>query len=511
MEIKAQKNVEVFCCYARKDQSLLLELKTHLTPLQREGLITLWADVDINAGAEWEEEIHHHLNSAQIILLLISPDFIASEYCYSIEMQRAIERHERGEAQVIPVILRPVSWQRMPFGKFQALPTNAVPVTSGKWHSQDDAFYEVAEGIRGAVAERACKAEEERVRKAAEVEQARLAEAERARKAEEERIRRAEQARRAQEEKLAREEERVRLAEEEKHQLAQPQTSAQSGMSPPLSMQPAKQFTSSNQYASPYRRLAFPLVRFSLLVYKNSSLEKRVVWGFLSGAVVLIIVMVVVSMQSYNSPLQVKLRAATATAVAVNPYPSYLPGNGVLALYDPLSYPDHWDNHSYASYGTAYQFTQGAYHISQSKPGAFYPSDDTAASDYFSDFAFEVQMTITKGDCGGTMFRRAATTDTEYFFQVCQDRSYELYLYQNSGNNAQSLTGGASAAIHMGYNQSNVIAVVARGSSISLYVNSQQIGSANDATYNYGGIALCAVDYHNPTEVIYSNARAWSL
>lgn len=182
-----QKGVEVFCCYARKDQPLLLELKTHLTPLQREGLITLWADTDINAGIEWEEEIRRHLNSAQIILLLISPDFIASEYCYSVEMQRAIERHERGEAQVIPIILRPVDWQGMPFGKFQALPTNASPVTSGKWHHQDEAFYEVAKGIRDAVAERVRLAEEERVRKAAEAEQARLAEMERAKKIKESR------------------------------------------------------------------------------------------------------------------------------------------------------------------------------------------------------------------------------------------------------------------------------------------------------------------------------------
>ena len=74
-----RKSIEVFCCYARKDQQLLLDLKTFLSPLQREGLITLWTDIDINAGTEWEREIHRHLNTAQIILLLISPDFIASE------------------------------------------------------------------------------------------------------------------------------------------------------------------------------------------------------------------------------------------------------------------------------------------------------------------------------------------------------------------------------------------------------------------------------------------------
>src|SRR5438067_12626282 len=113
--------VEIFCCYARKDQELLQILKAHLMPLQRQGLITIWSDTDINAGEEWEEEIRQHLTTAQIILLLVSPDFMASEYCYSNEMQRAMERHSLGEAKVIPIILRPVYWQSAPIGKLQAL------------------------------------------------------------------------------------------------------------------------------------------------------------------------------------------------------------------------------------------------------------------------------------------------------------------------------------------------------------------------------------------------------
>ena len=143
--------VEIFCCYAREDQLLLRQLKTHLMSLQWQGLITLWADTDINAGWEWEKEIEKHLNTAQLILLLISPDFMASEYCYSKEMKRAVERHERGEARVIPVILRPVTWQEAPFGKLQALPTDAKPVKS--WLDPDAAFLDVAEGIREAVKE----------------------------------------------------------------------------------------------------------------------------------------------------------------------------------------------------------------------------------------------------------------------------------------------------------------------------------------------------------------------
>lgn len=91
--------LEVFCCYAREDQEMLVKLKKHLAPLVRQGKITIWSDVDLRAGTEWEKELHHHLESADIILLLISPDFMASDYCYSAEMERALVRHTKGSAR----------------------------------------------------------------------------------------------------------------------------------------------------------------------------------------------------------------------------------------------------------------------------------------------------------------------------------------------------------------------------------------------------------------------------
>src|SRR5216683_1299922 len=109
--------VKIFFCYAHEDEPLLNKLKTHLKPLQRQGLIDVWYDRDITAGSEWEREIDAQLDNAQIILLLISPDFMDSDYCYGIEMQRALERDQRGEARVIPVIVRPVYWQGEPLGK----------------------------------------------------------------------------------------------------------------------------------------------------------------------------------------------------------------------------------------------------------------------------------------------------------------------------------------------------------------------------------------------------------
>lgn len=142
--------VKIFFCYAREDEILLNKLKKHLIPLQREGLIELWYDRDISAGTEWEREININLNAAQIVLLLVSPDFIASDYCYSKEMKRALERNERREAKVIPIVLRPVYWQGV-LGKLQALPTDAKPITSQSWHDLDEAFFNVAEGIRKVV------------------------------------------------------------------------------------------------------------------------------------------------------------------------------------------------------------------------------------------------------------------------------------------------------------------------------------------------------------------------
>jgi hypothetical protein len=144
---------EIFFCYAREDEKLRIELEKQLNILKRQGFINFWHDREISAGTEWEREIDTHLNSAHIILLLVSPDFMVSDYCYSKEMTRAMERHEAGEACVIPVILRPVYWRGAPFGKLQALPTDGKPVASSHWHNLDEAFYDVAEGIRKAVEE----------------------------------------------------------------------------------------------------------------------------------------------------------------------------------------------------------------------------------------------------------------------------------------------------------------------------------------------------------------------
>ncbi len=141
--------LELFYSYSHKDEALRDQLDTQLKLLQRQGVIAPWHDRQISAGDEWKAEIEEHLNRADIILLLVSADFIASDFCWSNELTRALERQSRGEARVIPIILRDCDWHSAPFGKLQALPKDAKPIT--RWADRDEAFADVARGLRRAV------------------------------------------------------------------------------------------------------------------------------------------------------------------------------------------------------------------------------------------------------------------------------------------------------------------------------------------------------------------------
>ncbi len=138
--------LSVFISYAHEDEPLRQQLEAHLSLLRRQGWIADWHDRQILAGNEWARDIDEHLEMASIILLLISPDFLASDYCYDIEMQRALERHKRSEARVIPIILRPCDWRTSPFSHLQGLPTDGKAVTT--WQNQDEAFLSIVQGLR---------------------------------------------------------------------------------------------------------------------------------------------------------------------------------------------------------------------------------------------------------------------------------------------------------------------------------------------------------------------------
>ncbi len=142
--------IEVFYSYSHKDEKLRDKLETHLASLKNQGMITGWHDRKIEAGQEWEGKIDEHLETARVILLLVSADFLASRYCYDVEVAWAIERHEAGTARVIPIILKPCDWQGAPFSQLQALPKDGKPVTT--WTNRDQAFTDIALGIKAAVA-----------------------------------------------------------------------------------------------------------------------------------------------------------------------------------------------------------------------------------------------------------------------------------------------------------------------------------------------------------------------
>lgn len=136
----------VFFSYTHVDEALRNQLEVHLALLKREGLISAWHDRRIEAGANINSSIDAELEKADIILLLVSANFIASDYCFSIEMTRAMERHTLGECSVVPVILRACDWHTAPFGELLAVPTDGRPVTS--WPNQDEAFADATKYIR---------------------------------------------------------------------------------------------------------------------------------------------------------------------------------------------------------------------------------------------------------------------------------------------------------------------------------------------------------------------------
>jgi hypothetical protein len=141
------RDVTLFYSYSHADEDLRVQLAKHLKILERQKILQGWSDRDISAGSEWRGQIDQHLKSADIVLLLISPDFIASDYCYDVELALALRRHNTGECVVVPIFLREVDFSGAPFAELQGLPMGARPVTS--WPNRDEAFANIASGLRG--------------------------------------------------------------------------------------------------------------------------------------------------------------------------------------------------------------------------------------------------------------------------------------------------------------------------------------------------------------------------
>ena len=189
--------------------------------------------------------------------------------------------------------------------------------------------------------------------------------------------------------------------------------------------------------------------------------------------------------------------------------------SGTPTLDDPLrdnSKGYSWSQGANSSGGNC-AFAGGVYHVSQSNTNYFQYCDTSSSSTDFSNFVFEVQMKIIKGDAGGIIFRADVISNNVYVFVVGQDGSYQLF--RCAGNTCNNpLTSSTSSAIKQGLNQTNLIAVLAQGSTIRLYVNHQLIDSVDDSTYSSGQIGVIALPFSSnghPTEAVYSNARVWTL
>ena len=145
----ARDALDVFVSYSHKDENFLREFEEHLALLQREGSIRLWHDREITASEAWRGQLDDHLKAADLILLLVSASFLASDYCWDVETRQALERHARGEARVVPILVRPCDWKNAPFTEIQGLPSDLKPVTS--WGDRDSAWLDVTQGLRKAI------------------------------------------------------------------------------------------------------------------------------------------------------------------------------------------------------------------------------------------------------------------------------------------------------------------------------------------------------------------------
>lgn len=457
--------IDVFCCYARSDLALCEELKTHMAGLVREGHVKIWFDRDISPGTAWEDEISLHLSQSRIIFLLLSSDFLSSDYCYRKEMRLALERHDAGQARVIPILLRPCDWKITPLKALQVSPSNALPVTL--WRNRDEAFEDIIKGIHQVV-----------------------------------------------------------------NELHLQQITA---YNPPTSVTPARfpSHTSSGLTPAPQTfSRSVELVTLPKAKVATSRVSEKWAKLFLISSIItiiLVILSIVISFQisKFNTtithknetitptnPIATVFANETATPVVTTVIAPILPQGWKLALDDPLHDNTKgylWDLGTGSDNNSLCEFFHNAYHVVEKKEhnlaGCVSRKFDLA------DFLFQVQMTITTGDCGGIFFR---DTDADsnakfYLFQACHNGLTSLWQYTRI--NAKLSIGteisldSESSAIQV--NRPTMVEVLANESDIKIYLNQQLVYTASDSTFTHGYIAVGAISENDPTEVIYNNAKVW--
>lgn len=199
---------------------------------------------------------------------------------------------------------------------------------------------------------------------------------------------------------------------------------------------------------------------------------------------------------------------ASVTAANQNPYAS----GGTLAILDPLTDNSRgfaWPQGSAPNTFGSCNFTTGGYQINSDKSQYYYYCTSTSAT--YSNFTFEVQVQITKGDCGGLVFRADTNAGKLYLFEVCTNGTYSLYNYKDTSGTSSQLANASSSAIKSGVNSTNVLAVTAQGSAITLYVNKQKLTTVTNTAYSSGQVGMVADSFNDPTGVLFSNARLWTF
>jgi hypothetical protein len=136
----------IFISYSHRDEKALERLHAHFSMLRREGAIEPWFDRDILAGDDIDDEVETALRASDIFVALVSPDFLASNYCYEREMTEALQRHSEGSIRVIPIILEPCDWLSSPLGKLKALPKDGKPISI--WTNENIAYLDVVTELR---------------------------------------------------------------------------------------------------------------------------------------------------------------------------------------------------------------------------------------------------------------------------------------------------------------------------------------------------------------------------
>jgi hypothetical protein len=239
---------------------------------------------------------------------------------------------------------------------------------------------------------------------------------------------------------------------------------------------------------------------------KKMQRDGRRIFVFIFIAVFIIIVVgssiVILLYASHHTAI------STSTPTSANTsYPSYLLGHGTLILSDPLDGASNQKNAQGWKAKPGCQFTGGHYQIATSSSIPL----RTCLGPSLQNFAFEVQMTITKGDCGEILFRANISSNTFYDFLICQQGIFSLAKVVGDHPGIPLLQPTASSNLNPELNQVNTLAIVASGNSISLYANKHLLGGIQDNSSSAGLLALGAVETNGPTIVAFSHARIWSL